>query len=211
MDSGGDELARAWLGATVQPVDASLAPTLGLRLPGGVLVSQVYPQGPAARAGLVAGDVVLAVDGAEVLDPRGLNFRLAVGALGEDAELDIWRRGERMKMRLALETPPYDPPPQVTTLSGLHALSGATVANMSPGLNEELRIRPVQAGRGRDGGRTAAAMRHGCASGAATSSPRLTGERVESVERLSTLVHERSLPWELEVERGGRMLAVVIN
>jgi S1-C subfamily serine protease len=39
----------------------------------------------------------------------------------------------------------------------------------------------------------------------------LAGERIESVERLGTVVLERSLPWHLEVERSGRTLAVVIN
>jgi S1-C subfamily serine protease len=39
----------------------------------------------------------------------------------------------------------------------------------------------------------------------------LAGERIESVERLGTVVRERSLPWHLEVERSGRTLAVVIN
>jgi Do/DeqQ family serine protease len=210
VESGGSTLARAWLGARIQPVDAGLASTLGLRRPVGVLVRQVHPGGPAARAGLAKGDVVLAVDGTEVLDARGLNFRLAIGAVGEDAELEVWRGGERMTMRLALETPPYDPPPQVTTLTGRHALSGATIANMSPGLNEELGFDLFKRGvvvtaiqRGSDAARLR--FRRGdIITG-------LAGERIESVERLGTVVLERSLPWHLEVERSGRTLAVVIN
>ena len=210
VESGGDALARAWLGARTQPVDADLASSLGLRRPGGVLVSQVHPRGPAARAGLAKGDVVLAIDGTEVLDARGLNFRLAIGAVGEEAELDVWRSGERMTVRLALETPPYDPPPQITTLTGRHALSGATVANMSPGLNEELGFDLFKRGvvvtaiqRGSDAARLR--FRRG------DIITRLAGERIAGVERLDALVHERSLPWQLEVERGGRTLAVVIN
>jgi Do/DeqQ family serine protease len=210
VEGGSDELARAWLGARVQPVDTDLAATLGLARPVGVLVSQVHPKGPAARAGLAPGDVVLAVDGNEVIDGRGLNFRLAVGKVGEEAELDVWREGERMTMRLELETPPYDPPPQVTTLTGRHALAGATVANLSPGLNEELGIDVFKRGvvvigveRGSDAARLR--FRRGDIITA------LAGERIESVERLSELVRERGLPWHLEVERAGRTLAVVIQ
>jgi S1-C subfamily serine protease len=210
VEGGGDEVARAWLGAQVQPVDVGLASTLGLTRPVGVLVSQLYPDGPAARAGLSQGDVVLAVDGTEVLDPRGLNFRLAIGEVGEDAELDVWRRGKRVTMQLELETPPYDPPPQTTMLTGRHALAGATVANMSPGLNEELGFDLFKRGvvvtdvqRGSDAARLR--FRGG------DIIARLAGQRIDNVERLSAVVRERSLPWQLEVERGGRMLSVVIN
>jgi Do/DeqQ family serine protease len=210
VESGGSALARAWLGARTRPVDAGLASTLGLMRPVGVLVSQVHPGGPAARAGLARGDVVLAVDGTEVLDARGLNFRLAIGSVGEDAELEVWRSGERKTLQLALETPPYDPPPQIRTLSGRHALAGATVANMSPGLNEDLGFDLFKRGvvvtgiaRGSDAARLR--FRRG------DIITRLAGERIGSVERLDVLVHERSLPWQLEVERGGRALAVVIN
>jgi Do/DeqQ family serine protease len=210
VEGGGDELARAWLGARVQPVDADLAATLGLRRPVGVLVSRVHPEGPAARAGLAQGDVVLAVDGAEVVDGRSLNFRLAVGEVGEAAELDVWREGARTTMRLELETPPYDPPPQVTTLTGRHALAGATVANLSPGLNEELGFDLFKRGVvviGVERGSDAARLRFR----RSDIITRLAGERIERVERLSEVVRERSLPWQLEVERGGRPLAVVIE
>jgi serine protease Do len=210
VEGGGDDLARAWLGARVQPVDTDLAATLGLGRPVGVLVSQVYPKGPAARAGLAQGDVVLAIDGNEVIDARGLNFRLAVGEVGEDAELEVWREGERMSMRLKLETPPYDPQPQVTTLTGRHALAGATIANLSPGLNEELGFDLFKRGvvvvgveRGSDAARLR--FRRGDIITA------LAGERIENVERLREIVQTRGLPWELEVERAGRNLAVVIN
>jgi serine protease Do len=115
-----------------------------------------------------------------------------------------------MTMRLALETPPYDPPPQITTLTGRHALAGATVANMSPGLNEELGFDLFQRGvvvigveRGSDAARLR--FRRG------DIITMLAGERIESVEELSRVVRERRLPWHLEVERGGRPLAVMIN
>ncbi|HEX5079619.1 MAG TPA: Do family serine endopeptidase [Geminicoccaceae bacterium] len=210
VESGGNELARAWLGARTQPVDADLATSLGLARPVGVLVRQVYPYGPAARAGLTQGDVVLAVDGNEVLDPHGLNFRLAVGKIGDDAELEVWHNGQRKTVQLVLETPPYDPPPQTTTLAGRHPLSGAKVANMSPGLNEDLGFDPFEQGvvvvgveRGSDAARLS--FRRG------DIIRRLAGERIETVAQLGAAVEKHSLPWQLEIERGGRPLDVVIN
>jgi serine protease Do len=210
VESGSDVLTRAWLGARVQPVDAELAATLGLARPVGVLVSQIDPAGPAARAGLAKGDVVLAVDGTEVIDPRGLNFRLAIGRVGDDADLDVWRSGERVAMKLALETPPYEPPPQRTTLIGRHALAGATVANMSPGLDEEMGFDLFKRGvvvvaieRGSDAARLR--FRRG------DIILRLGGQEIENVDMLGKIVSELSRPWRLEVERGGRLLQVVIN
>ena len=154
---------------------------------------------------------MLAVDGTEVLDARGLNFRLAIGEVGEDAELEVWRSGERMTVRLALETPPYDPPPQITTLTGRHALSGATVANMSPGLNEELGFDLFKRGvvvigdpaRQRCGAASLPARRHHHAAGGRADRRASSGWTPSCASA--------SLPWQLEVERGGRTLAVVIN
>jgi serine protease Do len=175
-----------------------------------VVVSQVHPKGPAARAGLAQGDVVLAIDGNEVVDPRGVNFRLAVDRIGDDAQLDVWRAGKQLTVKLTLETPPYDPPPETTTLTGKHALSGATVANMSPGLNEEWGFDLFREGvvvtdvqRGSDAARLR--FRTGDVI------VRLAGKEIDSVDVLARLVREQGRPWLLEVDRGGRLLQVVIN
>jgi Do/DeqQ family serine protease len=210
IEGGGDGLARAWLGATVQPVDVGLAESLGLGRPAGVLVNQIYPGGPAARAGLAPGDVILAVDGREVQDPKGLNFRLAIGALGEDAPLEVWRRGRRISLRLPLETPPYLPEPQPTTLDGRQPLAGATVANLSPGLNKDLNIDLFQRGvvvLKVERGSPAAQLR--LQRGDLVTR---VGERtIQDVAQLTAALRRVRPPWRLEVERDGRRLAVVIG
>jgi S1-C subfamily serine protease len=113
-------------------------------------------------------------------------------------------------MKLALETPPYEPPPQRTTLIGRHALAGATVANMSPGLDEEMGFDLFKRGvvvvaieRGSDAARLR--FRRG------DIILRLGGQEIENVDMLGKIVSELSRPWRLEVERGGRLLQVVIN
>jgi len=70
--SGGKAVKRPWLGARLQAVTPEIAETLGLRLPTGALVANVVPSSPAARAGLKASDLVVAVDvgcGAAVVRP----------------------------------------------------------------------------------------------------------------------------------------------
>jgi serine protease Do len=209
IEGGGDGLARAWLGATVQPVDVDLAQSLGLRHPVGVLVNQIYPGGPAAGAGLAPGDVILAVDGREVQDPKGLNFRLAIGALGDGALLEVWRRGDRISLRLPLETPPYLPEPQLTTLNGRQPLAGATVANLSPGLNKDLNIDLFQQGvvvLKVERGSPAAQLR--LQRGDLVT--RIGDRSIRDVGQLTAALGRARPPWRLEVERGGQRLAVVI-
>ena len=104
IEGGGDSLARPWLGARVQTVTPELASNLGLDRPVGVLLNQVHRAGPARRAGLDKGDVILSIDGAEIVDNHGLNFRLAVGSLGDAVALDVWREGRVLETALPLGT-----------------------------------------------------------------------------------------------------------
>jgi S1-C subfamily serine protease len=209
VEGGGEGLQRPWLGARIQSIDARLAQALGLERPQGVLVNQVHPRGPAARTGL-RGDVILAIGGREVPDTKALDFRLAIGEAGASTELRMQRNGTPFSLELPLETPPYEPAPEVSRLEGRHALAEATVANLSPGLNRDLGLdlfasgvivlkvdapTPVARLRLRRGDliRTVAA------------------QPVEDVAQLKTILRGRPLPWRLEVERAGRKLAVVIG
>jgi Do/DeqQ family serine protease len=210
VESGGKGLERPWLGASVQPLDGDLASSLGLSRPEGVLVNRVYPDGPAARAGIAKGDVILAVDGHPVEDPKALNFRLTMGTVGKDATLDVWRRGGKTRVSLPLETPPYRPKPDRTTLSGRHALAGATVANLSPGLDEDLNLdlfkRGVVVLRLAPGSPAAdLGLRRGDLVAA------VGGRSVASVGQLTSLLGRVRPPWQLEIERNGQRLAVVIG
>ncbi|MCW5731866.1 MAG: DegQ family serine endoprotease [Alphaproteobacteria bacterium] len=134
----GHGVQRPWLGASGQSVTSELAQSLGLERPGGVLVNTVVRDSPAARAGLRPGDVVLAVNGKEVFDPRGLKFRIVTRNIGETVALDVFRKGTRRQVSLPLLAPPENPPREQIELSGNQPLAGALVANLSPALAEEL-------------------------------------------------------------------------
>jgi serine protease Do len=207
---GGDRLARPWLGARMQPVDASLATGLGLDRPLGVVINQIHPKGPAAQAGLKSGDVILAVDGNEVIDARGVNFRLALGGAGKRATLDVWRQGRRLQVALPLQTPAKEPPPNITELAGRHALAGATVANLSPGFNEEtgldLFLEGVIVLRVAE---FSPAARLGLRQGDIVTT--IDRQPIATVGRLQDAIAQVSPPWRLEIERGDRRLAVVIE
>src|SRR5690606_15981296 len=210
VNGGGEGLQRPWLGARIQTVDAHLAQALGLERPQGVVINQIHPRGPAARAGLKRGDVIVAVNGREVSDGKALNFRLAIGEVGDTTELQVRRNGTTLDLELPLETPPYEPAPQVTRLEGRHALAGATVANLSPGLNRDLGLDLFESG--------VIVLKVDPATPAARLRLRrgdlirnVADEPIEQVADLERIVRAHPLPWRLEVERDGKRLAVVIG
>jgi serine protease Do len=136
----GGRVVRPWFGATGQAVDAGIAESLGFARPGGVLINKVHPAGPAAAAGLKIGDVVIAVEGRTVEDPEALRFRFATLPVGGKAALMVIRDGRKRTLSIVLASPPEDPPANRTRLEGRHPLSGATVANLSPALADELAL-----------------------------------------------------------------------
>ncbi len=133
-------LVRAWTGLAGQPVTADLAEGLGLDRPGGVIVRKVYNGGPADRAGITTGDIILSFNGNRVDDEEALRFRTATGQIGATGELEVLQDGEVRKVAMTLEGPPEEPARSQTVLRGQNPLAGAVVANLSPALAEELEL-----------------------------------------------------------------------
>ena len=138
--SRGGKLVRPWLGASGQPVNAEIAEARGLDRPGGVLINEVHPQGPAQAAGLRIGDIVLAVNGKAVHDTAGLDFRVATRPLGGKARLSVRRQGREglFELEVALVRAPEKPPRNVTRLTAASPLAGVAIGNLSPAFAEEL-------------------------------------------------------------------------
>jgi S1-C subfamily serine protease len=134
----GGTVQRPWFGASLQPVTQDLAESLGLDRPGGALIKDLHAKGPAAEAGLKAGDVVVSVDGKPVQDPEAFQYRFATKGLGGTAELGLVRRGQAMTATVQLVPAVEDPPRDTHELAGRHPLVGAKVANLSPAVAEEL-------------------------------------------------------------------------
>jgi Do/DeqQ family serine protease len=143
---GGSSVVRPWLGARTQTVDAETARSLGLDRPQGVLVAQVYPGGPADRAGLRSGDIVLAIGGQAVNDQGAVNYIVATRKPGEQLAAQVRRGGQVRDMSIRLDSPPANPPRDQRTLAGRTPLTGATVVNLSPAVAEELGADPFVSG-----------------------------------------------------------------
>jgi serine protease Do len=89
------KIIRGWLGVQIQEVTPPIAASLGLKSDHGALVAVVTPDGPAARAGLQQGDVVLSFDGKDVDQLHDLPRLVAGAAPGRDATVTVWRDGHK--------------------------------------------------------------------------------------------------------------------
>jgi Do/DeqQ family serine protease len=136
---GSSIVRRPWLGAKLQPVTQEIAESLGLKRPVGALVTSVTPRGPAARAGLKTGDLVMSVDGQEVDDVNAFDYRFATKPVGGQAAIVVMRSGREVKVTVALETLP-DSPRDEAVINTRSPFLGAKIANLSPALAEELRL-----------------------------------------------------------------------
>ena len=93
---------RGWLGVSIQDVDANSAKALDLKEASGALVSSVSPGDPADKAGIVAGDVITALDGVAVQNAGDLTRKIGDLLPGEKVQVSVWRKGKNLKLTLVL-------------------------------------------------------------------------------------------------------------
>ncbi|MEK1890339.1 MAG: Do family serine endopeptidase [Phyllobacterium sp.] len=101
-------VSRGWIGVQIQPVNKEIAESLGLAEEKGALVAEPQADGPAAKAGVSAGDVITAVNGETVSDPRDLAKKIAAINPGKDVEMTVWRKGEAKSLNVAIKAMPGD-------------------------------------------------------------------------------------------------------
>ncbi len=144
---GGEMMVRRpWIGVVGSTVTQQIAAAVGLDRPVGVVIGTVYPGGPADRAGLREGDVIVSLAGQEIYDAEALRYRPATRPEGERVAVSYLRDGQRREGTMTLRYPPEDPPRSAKLLEGPHPFSGATVGNLSPALAEEIGLDPFARG-----------------------------------------------------------------
>jgi serine protease Do len=110
----GDQLAhggavhRAYLGVSIQPVTATLAEQFKVQPREGVAVTDVFPNTPAAKAGLQSGDVIVEYAGVAVTSPSELQLLVERSELGRPHVLTVVRDGKRMNLQFTPEEQPKE-------------------------------------------------------------------------------------------------------
>ena len=95
-------VTRGWIGVQIQPVTQDIADSLGLKKAEGALVAEPQANGPAAKAGIEAGDVITAVDGAPVKDARDLAKKIGALAPKATVKLAVLHKGSEKTVSLTL-------------------------------------------------------------------------------------------------------------
>jgi serine protease Do len=92
-------VTRGRLGVRIQKVTRALADSFGLDVPRGALLASVEPNSPADRAGLAAGDIILAYAGRAIASVNELLRLIARTVPGNEAQLEVWRNGKTRTIR----------------------------------------------------------------------------------------------------------------
>jgi len=148
------EVTRGYLGVNIQSIDPDLSSALKLEQSKGALVAEVVPGGPADKAGIKAGDVIVSFDGKPVHDSHDLPAMVAAATIGGEVPITLVRNGKEIKIaaviaklesggsRLAESKLPaqgkwglqlQDINPEIARQLGLEDDHGVVVAGVQPG------------------------------------------------------------------------------
>jgi serine protease Do len=137
---------RGWMGIQVQTVTPDIATALGMPDTTGAMVAFVAPGGPAARAHLRPGDVILGFDGRMVPNMKSFPRMVEDSGVGDPAVVDYWRAGHEGSATLTIgdepapapepKPAPPPPPPAPASVAGL----GLTLSDITPGLQSKFSI-----------------------------------------------------------------------
>ena len=208
--TGGKQVRRPWLGATLQSVSRDIAESLGLDRSAGALVADVLDGGPAAEAGLKRGDVITAVDGRPVDDPEAFGYRIGTKPLGGVASLTVSRGGKSLVVPLKLAAAPETPPRDPIKLTGDSPFTGATVVNISPAVQDEMSLSGANSGvvvSEIEDGSVAASL--GIQKGDVVIA--VNDAKIERTSDLKRATERRKAFWKLTLSRGGQVFTTVIN
>jgi serine protease Do len=142
-------VSRGWIGVQIQPVTADIADSLGLKKAEGALVAEPQASGPAAKAGIESGDVIIAVNGEPVKDARELARTIGGLAPGNAVKLNVVHKGQDKVVNLTLGQLPNTLEAKADTDNG--DKGGATRGSDVPKLGMTVAPANSVAGAGKEG------------------------------------------------------------
>ncbi|HOM28013.1 MAG TPA: DegQ family serine endoprotease [Deltaproteobacteria bacterium] len=137
------KVLRGWLGVTVQELTPELAQSLGLATVKGALVNDVQKGSPADKSGLKRGDVIVAIDGQPVNNTASMRFLVSEALPGTTVRVKVVREGRETTVPVEVgDLSAAKEPEHKILVTDNKFLGGATVAELTPGLREDMRIDP---------------------------------------------------------------------
>lgn len=200
----GRSVERPWLGARLQAMDRDMAEALGISRISGAVVMKVYANGPASRSGMQPSDIIIKVDGFNVADARGVNYRLTTRGAGNTSSLTVLRDGRERQIEVKLEIPPKPSTNDFRNLSGRHPLDGARVANLLPSIAEDMQLDLEEGVVVISVRRRSVAYQYGFRPGDVITE--VSGQHISSLGDLLPHLESRKQVWQVLVNRGGRDL-----
>ncbi len=207
---GDHAVARPWFGAKSQALTDEMAKSFGLAAPEGVVVTDVWPDGPAARAGIARGDVVISVDGERVNDPASLTYHIATRRAGDALAVELRRGGKVQIVRLVVATPPALPAPDKRVIGGRNPLSGITVVNVSPATAQDYGVDPFASV-----GVLVAQIDGGYAQSIGLQAGdfirEVNGRKIDDTATLAAVLEAPTRGWTLTIQRGDRLITARVS
>jgi serine protease Do len=138
----GGKVVRGYVGVEAQQITAATAQALHLKENGGALLAGVQPDSPAAEAGLQPGDVIQAVNGNSVANPRELALKVADIQPGEQAHLSVLHDGQSKDVTVKVGTLPSEQTASVDSQdnSPQRGRIGVALAPLSPEIRDQLDV-----------------------------------------------------------------------
>lgn len=132
------KVIRGWLGVVIQPITPQLAKQFGLKGEKGALIGDVVEDGPAEKAGIQRGDVIIEYDGKEISEPTALRNMVANTQPGKEVKVKIIREGKEKTLQVTIA----ELPAQMQKVPGRadNLLRGIIVQDLTPDLRKLLFI-----------------------------------------------------------------------
>jgi serine protease Do len=133
-------VTRGWLGVRIQAVTSQLAESFGLKEKKGALVSQVFKGGPAEKAGIKQGDVIIEFDGKEITNFNDLPRIVASTPVGKTVTITVLRNGKTLPLQVTVAE--MEEPTEIAKAPSKKPL-GMTVQDITPEIARALELEEV--------------------------------------------------------------------
>ena len=134
------EVTRGWLGITIQDLKGDLAEYHNLKDKSGVLVAEVIPGDPAAKAGIKAKDIIIKVNGEKVMTSRELTATAAKMTVGEKATVTVLRDGKKKSFDVEIGKRPLSLAAVGASKQEKETEYGFQIAELTPEMARDLNV-----------------------------------------------------------------------